>query len=174
MNMRLLLLFFLIHFSASSQEIMNVKNKQFKATPFWNFISTNYTLGGEVQVQLAKTENGGLLKLSVVTTNPKSMIAGTVYVYLSDNSFISCIDKGQFENTENSLSSYFNFTAAEMNKLKKHNITSIRFNIKGTSGNFANQIGNFTAINKKSYYSSRFQNTPNIFETAKEINNLYQ
>ena len=120
--------FFLIHFSVSSQEMMTVKNKQFKGTGVWNFISTNYTLGGEVQVQLAKTENGGLLKLSVVTTNPKSMIAGTVYVYLSDNSFISCIDKGQFENTENSLSSYFNFTAAEMNKLKKP-----RFKIYATS-----------------------------------------
>jgi hypothetical protein len=175
MKSKILLLLLFISIAATSQETMTVKgNKQYKATPNWNFISTNYSLTGEAQVQIAKTENGGLLKLSVATTNPKFILAGTVYVYLSDNSFISCSDKGLFENSDDTLNSYFVFTAAEMSKLKKLNIESIRFNIKGASDNFSSQTGNFTAINKKSYYTSSYNNTRKIFETAQELNKLYQ
>ncbi len=174
MNIRLLLLFLIIGFSASSQEIMNFKNNtKYKATTNWNFISNNYSLSGEVQVQVAKTENGGLLKLSVATTNAKFIVAGTVYVYLSDNSYISCADKGLFENSDSSLTSYFVFTPAEMSKLKKLNIASIRFNIKGKSDNFSSQTGNFTAINKKSYYTSSYDNSKNNYDTALEIRTLY-
>ncbi|RVT75352.1 hypothetical protein EOD40_11350 [Flavobacterium sufflavum] len=170
MKSKILLLLLFISITATSQQIMTLKgNKQYKATPNWNFISTNYALGGEVQVQVAKTESGGILKLSAATTNPKFIISGTVYVYLSDNSYISCSDKGLFENSDTRLNSYFTFTAAEMNKLKKLNIASIRFNIKGKSDNFSSQTGNFTALNKKSYYTSSCEKSKNIFDTNKEI-----
>lgn len=173
MKSTILFLFLFISIAASSQEIMVLKgNKQYKATSSWNFICTNYSLSGEVQVQVAKTENGGILKLSVDTTNPKFILAGTVYVYLSDNSFISCADKGLFENSDGKLHSYFIFTPAEMTKLKKLNINSIRFNIKGNSNDFSSQTGNFTAINKKSYYTSTYYNSKNTFETNKEISAL--
>jgi hypothetical protein len=173
MKSKILLFFLLISIAATSQEIMTLKaNKQYKATPNWNFISTNYSLSGEVQIQVAKTESGGLLKISAATTNPKFIISGTTYVYLSDNSYISCTDKGLFENSDNTLSSYFTFTAAEMNKLKKLNIASIRFNIKGKLGNFSSQTGNFTAINKKSYYTTSYKNSKNTFDTNKEISVL--
>lgn len=174
MNSKLLqLLFLLIAITASSQEAMTIKgNKQYKASPNWNFVSNNYSFSGEVQVQIAKTENGGILKLSVATSNRQFILAGTVYVYLNDNSYISCTDKGLFENSDDTLTSYFMFTAAEMSKLKKQNIQSIRFNIKGKSNNFSSQTGNFTAINNKNYYSSSYENTKNTFETAKEISLL--
>ncbi|MEO8253758.1 MAG: hypothetical protein ABI554_05165, partial [Flavobacterium sp.] len=115
MKSKILLLFLFISIAATSQEIMTVKgNKKYKATPNWNFIIQNYSLSGEVLVQVAKTETGGILKLSVSATNPKFIIAGTVYIYMKDNSFISCSDKGLFENNDTTLTSYFIFTAAEM------------------------------------------------------------
>lgn len=173
MKSKIILFFLFISIAATSQEIMNLKgNKQYKATPNWNFISTNYSLSGEAQIQVAKTESGGLLKISIATTNPKFIISGTTYVYLSDNSYISCTHKGLFENSDNTLSSYFTFTAAEMNKLKKLNIASIRFNIKGKSDNFSSQTGNFTAVNKKTYYSTSYKKSKNIFDTSKEISAL--
>lgn len=173
MKSKILLLLIFVSVCAKSQEIMTLKGVRYKATPIWNFISTNYSLTGEVQAQIAKTENAGLLKLSVATTNNKFSITGTVYVYLSDNTYISCADKGLLENSNNTLSSYFVFTAAEMNKLKKQNIQSIRFNIKGKSDYFSSQTGNFTAVNKKSYYTSKYTNDKNTFETAHEISQLY-
>lgn len=173
MKSKILFLFLFISIIASSQEIMTIKGgKQYKATPNWNFISTTYSLSSEVQVQVAKTDNGGILKLSVATTNPKFILAGTVYIYLSDNSFISCTDKGLFENSDTTLTSYFIFTPAEMTKLKKLNISSIRFNIKGNSDSFNSQTGNFTAINKISFYTIKYDNKKKVFETAQEINKL--
>lgn len=156
----------------TSQEMMTVKNKQYKATPNWNFISTNYSLTGVVLVQLSKTETGGMLKLSVETTNPKFIIAGTVYLYLSDSSYISCSDKGLFENRDSTLTSYFVFTASEMSKLRKVNIESIRFNIKGKSDSFSSQTGNFTAYNKKSFFNIKLDTNKKGFETAEDLNKL--
>lgn len=174
MNFKILFLLILITFSASSQELMNYKNsKKYKATSNWNFISENYTFTGEVNVQIAKAENNGILKLSVATTNPKFIIGGTIYMYLTDNTVITCTDKGIFENKDNSISSYFMLSNTEMNKLKTTDIQSIRFNIKGNDDNFSSQTGNFTALNKKSYYSTSYNKTKKEFNTAKEITSLY-
>lgn len=173
MKSKLYLLFLFLSITISAQEIMSVKGtKTYKATPAWNFISTNYASAGEIQVQIAKNENGGILKLSAKSNNPQFIISGTIYVYLSDNSYIACTDKGLFENSDSQLTSYFIFTAAEMNKLKKSDIESIRFNIKGKSNHFSSPTGNFTAKNQKSYYSTTFEKNTNIFETAKAINAL--
>ncbi|MBA0883066.1 hypothetical protein [Flavobacterium undicola] len=50
MKSKIVLFFLFISIAATSQEIMTLKgNKQYKATPNWNFISTNYSLSGEVQ-----------------------------------------------------------------------------------------------------------------------------
>lgn len=174
MKAKTLLLFLFISITASSQEIMTFKsNKSYKATSIWNFLSNNYTLSGEVQIQVAKTETGGVLKLSADTTNPKFIITGTVYLYLNDNTYIACTDKGLFENNDNKLNSYFLFTTTEMSRLRKTNIVSIRFNIKGNSDNFSSQTGNFTALNKTFYYTMNYDDKKNIFETASEINKLY-
>ena len=173
MKLKILLLFLFISITARSQEIMTLKAKNYKATSVWNFITPNYALTNEVKVQIAKTENGGILKLSAATTNTNFILSGTVYVYLSDNSFISCTDKGIFENSQNTLNSYFVFTAAEMTKLKQSNIASIRFNIKGTSNDFSSQTGNFTAINKQSNFTMTHTNSKNTFDTVKEISSLY-
>lgn len=174
MKLKILTFFLFISVAASSQETMTVKgNKSYKATSNWNFLSNNYLLSGEVQVQVAKTETGGILKLSVETTNPKFIISGTVYLYLSDNSYIACTDKGLFENSDSKLNSYFLFTTTEMNKLRKLNIESLRFNIKGNSNDFSSQTGNFTALNKTSYYSLNYDDKKKIFETANAINKLY-
>ncbi|MGM8363147.1 hypothetical protein ACSV4D_14635 [Flavobacterium sp. ARAG 55.4] len=173
MRLKILLLFLFISFVVESQEIMTLKSKNYKATTAWSFITPNYALSNKIQVQIARTENGGILKLSAATTNTDFILSGTVYVYLSDNSFISCTDKGLFENSVNTLNSYFIFTAAEMNRLKKSNIESIRFNIKGNSNSFSSQTGNFTAINKQSYFTTAQSGSRNTFETFKEIAQLY-
>ena len=144
-------------------------NKEYPGTQIWNFISPNYALTGEVSVQVARVDKGGVLKLAVATTNPAFIIKGTVYVYLSNQTIITCTDKGIFDNTVDSISSYFTFTDTEMQQLKKFNIQSIRFNIEGENKKFSSQTGNFTAINKKSFYHTTYNNESKIHETATEI-----
>lgn len=174
MNYKLLFLLLILPFWAQSQNSMQFRdNQQYQATNSWTFISENYALTGEVKIQIAKAEKGGILKIAVNSTNPEFIIMGTVYIYLSDNTILTCLDKGMFKNSTDTISSYFIFTTAEMQLLKKTNIQAIRFNIAGKSNSFSSQIGNFTAINKKSFYTTTYDKELKIYETAKEIKSLY-
>ncbi|MDN3673551.1 hypothetical protein QWY99_10850 [Flavobacterium branchiarum] len=174
MNCKTLLIipFFLFSILVNAQESLSFKGKTYAATPAWNFICENYALTGEADIQIAKTETGGLLKISIETTDPKLQITGTTYIYLVDNTIIVCIDKKNTETVANKTVNYFNLSAIEMNKLKKTDIQSIRFNISGTTNKFSSQIGNFTAVNKKSYYATKFDKSKNSFNTAEEITAL--
>lgn len=175
MNQKLfLIVFFAISFSVSGQELMNFKiSKPYPATPSWDFIIENYALTGSTKIQIAKTEKGGILKLAIETNNPTFTIAGIVYVYLNDNTVISCSDKNIREIIGNQIISYYTFSNIEMNKLKKNDIESIHFTIKGNSKIFSSQQGNFTATNKKSYFSTAFDKTKKSFDTALAIKSLY-
>lgn len=176
MNQKILLfILFMVTISATSQQIMSYKgSKQYRATNSWNFICENYALTGATNVQIAKMENGGILKLAVETTNPTYNITGTVYVYLTDNTIITCSDKGIRENTGDRITSYYSLSLLEINKLKTRDIQSIRFNIKGINSKFSSQTGNFTAVNKKTYFSTATDKTENNYPTAIEITTLYK
>ncbi len=174
MNQKILLLLLFMSFSVSSQELMSSKDSgKFPATKNWDFICENYALTGILKVQIAKKENSGILKLAVETTNPDFKIAGTVYVYLKDNSIISCFDKGIRASSGKEIITYYSFSNLEMNRLKKIPIESIRFNIKGEENEFSSQTGNFTGINKKAYFATAFDKTEKNYDTAKEILLLY-
>ena len=150
---------------------MTIKGgKVYPATSNWNFICPNYALSGELTVQVAKTENGGLLKLSSLSSNPEFIIKGTVYIYLTNGAILTCTDKGNFENAGNQITSFFTFTTAEMQLLKKQDIQSIRYNIVGKSNVFSSQIGNFTAINKQNYYTTTYKSdSSTTYPTSNEI-----
>ena len=171
----LLFLFFIATITATSQESISYKgSKQYPATNSWDFICENYALTGAATIQIAKTEKGGILKLTIETTDPAFNIAGIVYVYLANNTFIICSDKGIRENTANKITSYYMFSAIEMNKLKTADIQSIRFNINGKSSKFSSQTGSFTAFNKINYFKTAFDKSKKNYDTAIEITGLYQ
>ncbi|MFV8376171.1 hypothetical protein [Flavobacterium sp. LB1P71] len=176
MNQKVLLfLLFIATISATSQEVLSFKgSKPYRATNSWNFICENYALTGAATIQIAKTEKGGILKLTVATTNPTFNIAGIVYVYLTDYSIITCSDKGIRGNNGNQIVSYYSFSPLEMNKIKTTDIQSIRFNIKGNANKFNSQTGNFTAVNRKSYFATAADKTKKNYTTAAEITALYQ
>lgn len=158
--------------SAFSQTMTAKDGKQYPATESWDFLCENYALTGTAKIQAAKTEKGGLLQITVQTTDASYYIGGVVYVYLNDNTIIVCTDKNQRLTNDNATTAWYTFSAVEMEKLKKTNIESIRFNIRGNPKKFGSQIGNFTAANKKTYFSIR-ENKPAQFETAAEIGALY-
>jgi hypothetical protein len=171
----LLILLIMVAFSAKSQEVLSFKgSKPYRATNSWDFISENYALTGLTTIQIAKTEQGGILKLAVTTTNPTFNITGVVYVYLTDNTIIVCSDKGIRENIGSQIVSYYSFSPLEMHKIKTTNIQSIRFNIKGNASKFSSQIGNFTAVNRKTYFSTAADKSKKNYDTASEITALYQ
>ena len=166
------LLFF---FDISAQETFTLPNgNTYPSTPSWSFLCERYALSGKTTIQIAKTEKGGILKIAAETTSKDFYIGGTTYVYLSDYTAIACTDKNLRAQTENGTAAYYYFTPAEMNRLKSNDILSVRFNIRGNTNSFSSQIGNFTALNKKSYFGTFGKEYKNIFETAAEIALLYK
>lgn len=158
---------------ANAQESLSVKgSKPYPATQNFTFICEKYALTGETNVQIAKTEKGGILKLSIATANDKAQISGGVYVDLANGDVVACTDKDVKESTEGNTTSYYYFTPAEMIKLKRSDIQGIRFIIKGSSKSFGNQTGYFTAVNKKSYFSTTYDKSKKTFDTAAAINAL--
>lgn len=114
----LLILLIMITFSATSQELLSFKgSKSYHATNSWDFICENYALTGIAAIQIAKTENGGILKLAVATTNSTFNISGVVYVYLTDNTIITCSDKGIRENIGNQIVSYYTFSPLMLKRI---------------------------------------------------------
>ncbi|MFI0491479.1 hypothetical protein [Flavobacterium sp.] len=167
------MLFFVISKPAFSQELIATKVSKQQSTT-WDFICENYVLTGIAKVQVIKTDKGGTLKLAIETNDPTFIISGTVYIYLADSSIIICSDKGIRENMGNQIISYYSFSALEMNKLKKTDIQSLRFNINGTRKKFSSQIGNFTALNKQKYFVTANDSSKKNFDTAQEIASLYK
>ena len=174
MNLKLSLFFFILISSlASGQQTMSIKGSTpYSATQEYTFIFEKYAYTGEVSVQIAKTEKGGTLKLTISVPNDKSRISGGVYVDLVNGDAIACVDKNIKETAEGKTTSYYYFTASEFAKLKKTDIQSIRFIIIGNSNSFGDQSGYFTAINKKNYFSTSYDKTKKTFNTAAEISLL--
>ncbi len=175
MSSKKLLLFLMLFISANSfaQGFMTfVDGKKYPSTTSWDFICEKYALTGKTNIQIGKADKGGVMQISVDTTDPAFYIGGTIYVDLEDNSVIVCTDKNLRQATTNGTRSWYIFTPSEMNKLKTINISGVRFYIKGSQQKFSSQTGNFTAINKKAYFSTSELKVEK-FETASEINSLY-
>jgi len=174
MNLKLpLLIVLLISTFANAQETMSIKgSKPYPATENYTFICEKYVYTGEANVQIAKTEKGGVLKLTIQTANDKTRISGGLYVDLANADVIPCIDKNINETVDGKTSTYYYFTPAEMAKLKKTDIKGIRFIVKGTSNTFGDQTGYFTASNKKEYFSTAFDKSKKTFDTAAAISTL--
>jgi hypothetical protein len=175
MSSKKLLLLLIIFLSADTfgQGFMTyLDGKKYQSTNSWDFICEKYALTGKTNIQIAKADKGGVMQISVDTTDPTFYIGGTIYVDLEDNSVIVCTDKNLRQATINRTTAWYIFTPSEMNKLKSTNISNVRFYIKGNQQKFSSQTGNFTAINKKAYFSTS-EIKVEKFETAFEINSLY-
>lgn len=174
MNFKLpfLLLLFISTFAKAQQSISIKGSAPFSATQEYTFICEKYAYTGEVKIQIAKTDKGGLLKITIDTANDKARIAGGLYVDLANADVIACTDKNVKESTDGKTTSYYYFTPAEWLKLKKNDIYAVRFIISGGPTTFGNQTGYFTAYNKMNYFSTAFDKSKKTFDTAKEISVL--
>ncbi len=168
----LLLYVSFLPFFAVSQSTMTVQGRPYTASPKWYFICERYALSGDTGIRIAKTDKGGMLEISVPTTSSEDYIGGTVYVYLADHSFITCTDKGLRQNDGKMLTSFYAFSPTEYAKLKKTDIQSLRFTIKGVKKRFDNQVGNFTAENKVNFYGTFGRTGNNRFPTAEILKTI--
>jgi len=164
-----------LSFSSKAQEKMITKDgKEYKATSTWNFSCKEYAYTGILNVQIAKTEKGGLLKLGIDVSNETFYIGDTVYIILDDGSYITCTDKGIREMKDKKTIAYYFITTTEMNKLKVLPMTDVRFRIKGNEDTFSSKTGHFTATNKKSNFETFGSSEDSkTYNTKEAIQSLY-
>lgn len=174
MNFKIFLFYFILISSfANAQNTMIIKgSKPYPATEEYVFICEKYAFTGEATIQIAKTEKGGILKLTIYIPNNEVKISGGAYVDLVNGDVIACVDKNIKETIDNKTTSFYYFTPTEFTKLKKTDIHAIRFIITGNSKAFGNQTGYFTAVNRKNYFSTTFDKSKKTFDTAVEISLL--
>lgn len=168
----LLLLLFVSTFASAQQTISIKGSAPYPATQEYPFICDKYAYSGEINVQIAKTDKGGVLKLTISTASHKAKIAGGVYVDLTNADVIACTDKNVKESADGTTTAYYYFTPAEWLKLKKTDIYAVRFIIVGGPDISGNLTGHFTAYNKMKYFSTAFDKSKKTFDTAKEISVL--
>lgn len=173
MKTKLLILCFCALNLVQAQNSLFFKNQTYPATEVWNFVCEEYALYGNTQLQIAKTEKGGLLKISMPAHDENTFISGNLYLDLADGGTLICTDKGHRENRENNMNTYYFFTPTEMLKLQKNNLLRVRFQIISQKKKFGNQYGHFTAINKKEYFSTHYGTQDKTNLTAPAVKALY-
>lgn len=93
----------------------------------------------------------GINNIIVVSTKIVSTvrISGKLIIYLDDGTVISCIDRGIKDNVDDIATTVYQLTRSELNKMKKSNINTIRYQIKCEEC-FSNPLteGNYSASNK--------------------------
>lgn len=169
----LLSLSFLFFISVKAQDFIVLKDgKKYPAAPLWEFACNDYTYDGRLMVQLARTPNGGILKVQVSVSNNQFFIADRLTIFLEDGKTIFCADKGLRENQDSKAISYYYFTAKEMELLRKSTLKNIRFKIIGKQTTFNNKIGYFTASNKPDFVQV-IDKPATLIDTKTAINLLY-
>ena len=128
--------------------------KKIMATPEWQFVCENYSYQGFVNLQLGKTEKGGIAKISIKTSSDKLLIGDRIFILLKNGTFVYCTDKGNRKYENGVSSNFYTVTDAELKLLSNQNITDIRFKIVGSAGAFDSQTGFFTG-----------SNVPTVFDT---------
>lgn len=168
----LLTLLILFSLNAISQNIIYKGDKIFNATEQWTFECSLEAGIGNLDVQIAKNENGGYLKLGIYSNGNWNYIGGNVSVFLQDGSIITCTDKRVRDEVDGKSIVLYSFTNIEMEKLKKLDILKIRFMIKAKPGVYGGNTGNYTASNVKS--KSFLDNTVEHFDTSESVKKLYE
>lgn len=155
-----------------SQNIIYKGNKKFSATEQWEFECSFEAGIGNLDVQIARNENGGYLKLGVYSNDNWNYIGGNVSVFLEDGTIITCTDKKIRDEVDGKSIALYSFTNSEMEKLQELDILKIRFIIKAKPGVYGSNAGNYTAKNVKS--KSFLNNETEYFDTSESVKLLYE
>ena len=155
-----------------SQNNIYIGNKSFSATEQWTFECSLEAGIGNLDVQIAKNENGGYLKLGIYSNDNWNYIGGNVSVFLEDGSIITCTDKGTRDEVDGKSIALYSFTNSEIEKLKELDILMLRFIIKAKPGIYGSSVGNYTAKNIKS--KSVLGNETEYYDTSESVKALYE
>jgi hypothetical protein len=174
MKKTFLILIFLTSIMSFGQNIIYKGNKKYIATDIWTFKCENYFWVGDLDVQIAKTNEGGYLKLSIEVPTNSEYIGSSVFIFLEDGAVITCSDKGIKDYLDKQSVVLYILTQSEMEKLKSFEINKIRFKIKTKYSKYNQDPGSFTAYNQKEVKNQILHNLLDKYDNAKKDIDYYE
>jgi len=126
----LLLLFTLVYSQEGvSQNTFFIGEKMYPCTETFTLISNSKSYTGyDLDVLIAKNGNTGFIVVSTETSSV--FIKGKLMIYLEDGTIISCTDRGIYDYVDNTATTVYYLTNAEIEKMKLKNISTIRFSLE--------------------------------------------
>ena len=107
-----------------SQEYLYVGTNNYKSTGAWECtIEGGYPEFGNASLSVAKKSNGAYFVISVDTHHP---LKGSVMIYLENGDAIKCSDTDIKDQHDGYSIGIYNLSLAEVEKMKKSNIASVR------------------------------------------------
>lgn len=122
----------------TSQGVVFIGEKSYTNTRPYKFelnsatSNISYRQTETLELSIAKNNSEGLVYISLFdkTSNiNKTKFTGPIFLYLSDNSVIKCIDRNVNSYSDNTANSIYYLTASEVNRLKKNDIKRIQFTL---------------------------------------------
>ena len=174
MKTKILASIFLIStLSSYSQDTFLIGSKTYPCTSTFQFNSPMGSQGHDLDILIAKNGETGMIVLSTyIMSGGGVRIKGNISIYLDDATVITCIDNGKFDFVDNTATTIYYLTKEEITKIKKSNITKIRFSLK-CYGNtvMSGEEGNFTASN--SYISISNMGNPATTDVSDLVIELF-
>lgn len=145
----ILLVILLPFYSAKGQNSYFIGKKAYSCTPEITLQSNSELSNGyDLNVVIIKNGQSGMIAVSTDNTGEGVRIKGNILIYLDNNTIIPCVDRGKFDQVNNTTTTLYYLTKEEIKKMMESNINTIRFSLKCYSCIMATNEGNYSASNK--------------------------
>lgn len=138
--------------SVLTQNYLFVIDKQYPATPNWNFQLGKDRIGPRLNIKFAGNKNKGFLAFSTSTASylrKDSKINGNIYLFLEGGETIILEEELYTDSYDDEIISVYSLNYSDMLSLSELNIIKIRFSIEESDILGFKSTKNYTAINKR-------------------------
>lgn len=161
---------------AKAQNSLLIGEQVYPCSYTYSFIQNSDFMRDPLDIIFANDNETIMVVVSLKTMTPVR-VSGNLFIYLDDNSIITCTDKGKFDYVDNIATTVYPLTSEQLNRLKNTNINKIRYSLKCFDCSESSEEGTFTASNMPpndnwSMYSKLNPNNRSKTDFTEVISNL--
>jgi len=149
-NILLLIILFLNLQEVASQNTCFIGSKSYPCTDSYT-LGKHEILGRNPEIYFMKDGEKGIIAFVINNyTMPHSRVKNKLILYLDNGQIITCVDRGRYDIVDDYATTLYYLTKDEVNKLKKSNISTIRYSLGDDYGvNISRSVSN---LDEESYF----------------------
>lgn len=169
MKMLFTLSLLLIANNVFSQNQIYIGAKSYDATNTFVFTPSKRTFSDDgINIQVGKSQNGGLFLVSVASEYGRASINGSILVYLKNGNVVTLTRKINSDYSDDRITVIYSLSKKNIELLSESNIVSVRFN-------YVNPLGRsmgLSARNGQEYFTGMEIIKQKEIQTATEVSIL--